>query len=379
MRIVYAAVLVVVAVTGCGQPPQEANKAPVPLKDVFDGAFRMGAAMNRPQIDGEAEKDVALIKTHFNSVTAENVMKWENIHPEPGVYDFEAADRLVEFAEANDMHIAGHVLVWHSQVPSWVFDDEAGEPLGREALLERMRDHIQTVVGRYKGRIDQWEAVNEAVNDDGTMRESPWYEIIGEDYVEKAFRYAHEADPDAGLYYNDYSLHNAEKRAGAVKLIKSLQDKNVPITGVGTQGHFGMDYPALDELESTITDFAALGLDVMVTELEVDVLPAAFDYEGADISKRAELQDELNPWPDGLPETMQQKLADRYRELFGVLLDHRDAVSRVTFWGVTDANSWKNNWPVEGRTNYPLLFDRQWRPKPAFHSVVELAREKLPE
>lgn len=373
MRILYAALLVLTA-AGCEKTAPPADEAPA-LKNAFEGAFLIGAAMNLAHINGEDAQGIALIKSHFNSITPENHTKWEHIHPRPDTYTFEAADRFVEFGEQNGMFMVGHPLVWHSQTPQWVFEDADGKPLGREALLERMREHIHTVVGRYKGRIQAWDVVNEAVADDGSMRASPWYTIIGEDYVAKAFEYANEADPDAELYYNDYSLENPVKRATTVNLIKSLQEKGIRVTGVGTQGHWGFDWPTLDELSQTITDFASLGMKVMVTEMEIEVLPT--NYQGADIAKTGEWDEKIDPYRNGFPEDLQQKLAQRYRELFKVLLDRRDVITRVTFWGVTDGDSWKNNWPVRGRTNHPLLFDRQGQPKAAFHSVVELARQEL--
>jgi endo-1,4-beta-xylanase len=373
MRIVYAALLLL-AVTGC-QKTSTGDETPA-LKKAFEGAFLIGAALNRAHIYGEDQQGIALVKTHFNSITPENITKWENIHPKPDAFDFEAADRFVQFGEENGMFMVGHPLVWHSQTPQWVFADENGKPLDRDSLLQRMHDHIQSVVGRYKGRIKAWDVVNEAFNDDGTLRASPWYTIIGEDYIEKAFQYAHEADPDAELYYNDYSLENPAKRAGAIRLIKSLQEKGMKVTAVGTQGHFGLDWPALDELSKTITDFAALGVGVMITEMEIDVLPAIENYHGADISTKGKWDERLDPYRDGFPDDMQQKLAQRYSEFFKVLLDHRDAITRVTFWGVTDGDSWKNNWPVPGRTNHPLLFDRKAQPKPAFFSIVELAQQQ---
>jgi endo-1,4-beta-xylanase len=372
MRIVYAALLSL-TVIACGKSQ---NDAAVTLKDAFEDAFLIGAALNRAHIYGEDQQGLALVKTHFNSITPENITKWEHIHPQPDRYDFEAADRLVEFGEQNGMFIVGHPLVWHSQTPKWVFEDANGKPLEREALLQRMQEHIQAVVGRYKGRINAWDVVNEAMNDDGTLRASPWHTIIGEDYIEKAFEYAQAADPDAELYYNDYSLENPDKRAGTIRLIQSLQAKGLKVTAVGTQGHWGFDWPSMAELEKTITDFAALGVKVMVTEMEIDVLPAIENYHGADIATRGEWDPKLDPYRDGFPADMQQKLARRYSELFQVLLTHRDAITRVTFWGVTDGDSWKNNWPVPGRTNHPLLFDRQAQPKPAFHSLVDLMKTR---
>jgi endo-1,4-beta-xylanase len=217
--------------------------------------------------------------------------------------------------------------------------------------------------------------VNEAILDDGSMRESYWYEIIGKDFLVKAFEYAREADPDAELYYNDYSLENPSKRQGAVELVQYLQENDAPITGIGTQGHFMLNSPSLENIEQTIVAFADLGIDVMITELDIDVLPAAFDYMGADVNRSAELRDELNPYSEGLPDSVEQELTDRYRDIFEIYLEHSDDITRVTFWGVQDGGSWKNNWPVRGRTNYPLIFNRDWEPKPAFHAIVELAQE----
>lgn len=360
------------------QTPQEnmrtrtATEEPA-LKEVFGGNFMIGAALNADQVSGQDPEGAALVRRHFNTITPENVLKWGLVHPEPDRYAFEAADRFVDFGEENGMFIVGHTLVWHSQTPRWVFEDANGDPLDREALIERMRDHIHTVVGRFKGRIHGWDVVNEALNEDGTLRETPWLRIIGEDYLRKAFQFAHDADPDAELYYNDYSLENEPKRNGAVRLVRSLLDEGVPVHGIGSQGHVKMDWPSAERQDSTIRAFAELGVQVMITELDVDVLPAAVRSQGADVSDRAELQAQQNPYTDGLPDSVQHALADRYAELFEVYLQHSDVISRVTFWGVTDGDSWLNNWPVPGRTSYPLLFDRQHRPKPAFDAVVRAA------
>jgi len=269
------------------------------------------------------------------------------------------------------MFIIGHTLVWHSQVPQWVFEDENHNPVGRKVLLKRMRDHIRNVVGRYKGRINGWDVVNEALNEDGTLRQSPWMKIIGYDYIEKAFRYAHEADPQAQLYYNDYSLENEAKRKGALELVSKLKAKGVPITGVGLQDHVQMDWPTADQIDATITAFGKLGVKVMITELDVDVLPEATPSRTADVSLNVASDPKLNPYPNGLPEPVQQELSKRYADLFGTYGKHCGLVSRVTFWGVTDKESWKNNWPVKGRTNYPLLFNRDAQPKPAFGAVIQ--------
>lgn len=343
------------------------------LKDAYSGCFLVGAALNAGEFTGENQLADAIIKAQFNTISPENVLKWEQIHPQPGIYDFAPADKYVEFGEQNHMFIIGHNLVWHSQVPKWVFEDEKGNPVTREVLLDRMRDHIKTVVGRYKGRIKGWDVVNEALDEDGTLRQSSWQKIIGDDYIEQAFRFAHDADPNAQLYYNDYSLESEAKRKGALALVKKLKAKGIPIAGVGLQDHVSLDWPTIDQIDTTITEFGKLQVKVMITELDVDVLPHADSNHSADVSLRAASDPKLNPYANGLPPLVQQQLASRYSDLFGVYSKHCRLVTRVTFWGVTDRDSWKNDWPVKGRTNYPLLFDRNAQPKPAFDAVIQRA------
>ena len=349
-------------------------QTPVTLKDAFQGMFRVGAAVNQAQFSEQDPRGVSIIKAQFNTISPENVLKWESVHPRPDGYAFDASDRYVAFGEKHGMFIIGHTLVWHSQTPRWVFQDDKDAPLGRDELLKRMRDHIMTVVGRYKGRIGGWDVVNEALNEDGTLRKTPWLNIIGEDYLVKAFEYAHEADPKAELYYNDYSVERAAKRDGAVALIKRLQAAGVKVAAIGLQGHDKMDWPSLEEQESAIAAFEGLGVSVNITELDIDVLPPATQQRTADVALSVEAQEKLNPYKDGLPDAVQQALAKRYADLFGVFLKHRGTVSRITFWGVTDGDSWLNNWPVRGRTSYPLLFDRKGQPKPAFNAVVSAAK-----
>jgi endo-1,4-beta-xylanase len=339
-------------------PPPTVAPTPGALRAAFDGAFLVGAALNSAQFSERDTLGVSLVKAQFNTITPENALKWASLHRSPGVYDFSLADQYVAFGERHSMFIVGHTLVWHKQTPSWVFQDSSGNPVSRDTLLARLRDHILTVVGRYRGRIKGWDVVNEALNDDGTLRQTPWLTIIGPDYIAAAFRFAHEADPGAELYYNDYSLENAPKRRGALDLIRRLRGEGVPVAGVGLQGHDHLDWPTPAQQDSTIAAFAALGVHVMITELDIDVLPP-----------------DLNPYPDSLPDSMQQALAQRYAALFAVYLRHADAITRVTFWGVSDRDSWLNNWPVRGRTNYPLLFDRLHRRKPAFEAVIGVAQQ----
>jgi endo-1,4-beta-xylanase len=239
-----------------------------------------------------------------------------------------------------------------------------------------MREHIFAVVGRYQGKISGWDVVNEALDESGALRNSPWRKIIGDDFIAKAFEFAHEADPQAELYYNDYALEKEPKRSGAVALAKKLQAQGVKISGIGLQGHYALDKPSIQEVDETISTFEKLGLKVMITELDVNILPSPMRAGNAEVSTRYKMRAGLNPYANGLPAAVQQQLAQRYADLFAVFLKHRASVRRVTFWGVTDGNSWLNNWPVQGRTAHPLLFDRAGKPKPAFDAVLKTAQGK---
>ena len=346
------------------------------LKDAFADDFLVGVAVGTHQTEGNEPAALELVEEQFNAITPENLLKWQEVHPEPDEYNFGPADRYVQFGEKNGMKIIGHTLVWHNQTPRWVFEDEAGNPVDREILLQRMRDHIHTVVGRYKGRIHGWDVVNEAVDDEGNLRLTPWQRIIGDDYIEKAFEYAHEADPDAELYYNDFSEWKPGRRKGYNRVVRDLKAKGIRIDGIGLQGHWGLDYPTLDELEAMFEDYRKLGVKLMITELDINLLPRPEpSQQGADISRNYELKQELDPYADGLPDAVQQALTDRYTEIFACFHKNRDAIDRVTFWGVHDGHSWLNDWPVRGRTAYPLLFDRQLQPKPALDAVLQTTKQ----
>jgi len=352
-------------------------RAQAPLRKAFEGSFLVGVALNEAQFEERNSAEAALIKAQFNSITPENVMKWEAIHPWPDRYNFATADRYVDFGTKNGMFIIGHTLVWHSQTPAWVFQDALGHPADRATLLARMRDHIHSIVTRYKGRVKGWDVVNEVMGEDGSLRNSPWRSIIGDDYIAQAFQFAHEADPAAELYYNDYGLENETKRKGALELVRRLKQQGVPITGVGLQEHVSLNWPAPAAVEETIDAFAGTGVKVMITELDVNVLPehAGRIAGDADVGTTGKAEPTLDPYPKALPAEVQQALARRYATLFRIYEKHRGAITRVTFWGATDADSWLNNWPVKGRTNYPLLFDRSCRPKPAFDAVLAVSKE----
>jgi len=350
------------------------RKSEVSLKDALKGKFLIGVAMNADQITGKDTAGVRLIKQHFNSITPENCMKSEVLQPQEGKFDFTLADQYVDFGQKNKMFIVGHTLIWHSQAPKWFFVDKDGKDVSREVLIERMKNHIYTVVGRYKGRVNGWDVVNEAIEDDGSFRKSKFYQIIGEDYIRLAFKFAHEADPKAELYYNDYSMSKKEKRDAVVKMVKNLQSQGVKIDGIGMQGHMTMDFPTLDEEEKSIVAFSGTGVKVMITELDLTVLPSPGTKVSADVALSYEYQKQLNPYPDGLPDSVAQAAHDRYAAFFKLFLKHADKIKRVTVWGLTDGHSWRNNWPVPGRTDYPLLFDRNYQPKPIVETIIKEAK-----
>ena len=360
---------------GCAKDQQAASQTDS-LKAAYQDHFLIGTAIGNNQIMQPNPAVSQLIAQQFNAVTPENDMKWERIHPLPDKFDFTAADKLVELAQKNNMFITGHTLMWHSQAPDWVFENEQGQFVDRETLLKRLKNHIETVVGRYKGRIQSWDVVNEALNEDGSLRNSKWRQIIGDDLIEKAFEYAHAADPDAELYYNDYNLYAPQKRAGAVRIVRQLKAKGLRIDGVGMQGHYSLGYPDLKEVEDSIIAYAAEGVKVMITELDVSVLPFPEGAEaGADINQNLALQEKFDPYRNGLTPEASDKLTQTYADLFTIFLRHKQDITRVTLWGTDDSMTWRNNWPMNGRTDYPLLFDRKLQAKPAYDALLKLAKQ----
>jgi endo-1,4-beta-xylanase len=352
-----------------------AREEPPALKAVAPRGLLIGVALNQAQSDGEDPVAAAIVPRHFNSVTPENLLKWEKVHPEVDRFDFPPADRFVAYAEHHGMFAVGHTLLWHQQTPAAVFTGPDGKPLTREALLARLRTHIETVAGRYRGRIKGWDVVNEAVDEDGSLRRSKWLEIIGEDYIARAFEFARKADPGAELYYNDYNLWKPAKRAGALRIVKQLKAQGLRVDGIGEQGHWLLSVPSLEEIDRMLAEIGAAGLKTHITELDVDVLPRDDGMYGADLDAKAKYRAETNVYPHGLPAEKQQELAKRYADIFRLFVKHRDTVARVTFWGVTDRTTWLHNFPVPGRVNYPLLWDREGQPKPALEAVVRVLQE----
>ena len=358
-----------------------ANAAPPPatLKQAYADAFLLGTAVNDEIVSGRDARAQALAVRHFNAATAENVMKAEVLHPEPGVWDFSAADAFVDFGRKHDMFVIGHTLVWHNQTPAWFFEGPDGEPADVGTMRERMREYIRVVAGRYAGKVQAWDVVNEGMGEDGQYRDTLWTRAYGGDgdaLVRDAFRFASEAAPDAELYYNDFNAWRPEKRDGIVRMVQMLQEAGIRIDGVGIQGHWGLNYPSREHIEAAIDAYAALGVKVMVTELDVDVLPLT--KEGQIIGQGMthpqfqlpEFKRFLDPYRDGLPDEVQRQLAGRYAELFRIFHGRRDRLHRVSVWGVEDGMSWKNGYPIPDRTNYTLLFDREGQAKPALDAVL---------
>lgn len=374
-------ILLMLPLIAFGQSTQDENETV--LKEAFEDVFLIGAAVNEQIVSGQDYQAQRIVIEHFNTITAENVLKAGPLKPEPGVYDFSAADEFVDFGETHDMFIIGHTLVWHNQSPEWFFYNEEGDPNTPEEQIEQMRSHIEAVAGRYSGRIEAWDVVNEVIAEDGSYRPTTWVNSVGDgdEMVKNAFRLAEEYAPDAELYYNDFNAWRPEKRDGIMRLVRMLQDEGIRIDGIGIQGHWGLNYPKTEYIEAAIDSFSTLGVKVMVTELDIDVLPLTREGQiiGTAFSdsqfQLEEFQEYLNPYADGLPDEVQQQLTDRYEEIFQIFYDKRDKIHRVTLWGVHDEMSWKNDYNVPGRTNYPLLFDRDYQPKPAVDAIMKIPKE----
>jgi len=338
------------------------NSPPVTLKQAYAGAFLIGTVMGKPPA---REAEWHLLCRQFNSITAGNCLKPKPVHPAEDRYEFATADVVVKMAHEQGLVIQGHTLIWHSQCPDWFFRD-GDKPAGRELVLKRMRDHIATVVGRYAGKIQGWDVVNEVIDSGkGYLRETKWLAAMGEDYIAEAFRAAHRADPRAKLYYNDFSIERPAKREKALRLIRELKSKGVPMDGIGIQGHWELDKIPYQDIEDAIIAFHKEGVDVAITELDLDVVPRR--VTGAEVDAREAAG--ADPYPNGLPAAMLQRQADQYGKLFAIFYKHRDKISRVTIWGLHDGVSWLNTWPSK-RTNHPLLWDRDLNPKPALAAVL---------
>ena len=333
------------------------------LKDYFKNYFTIGVAVSPRALKTD---EAALILNNFGSLTPENAMKMGPIHPAENQYFWRDADSIMAFAKTNHLKVRGHNLCWHNQTPRWIFTNAAGDTVSKEVLLQRLKEHITTVVNRYKGSIYAWDVVNEAISDkpDEYLRNSPWYRICGEEFIAKAFEYAHAADPDALLFYNDYNEINAVKREKIYRLVKSLKEAGVPIHGIGLQGHWAINEPSEEELTNTIKKFAALGLKIQVTELDISV----YNKEHNARERKAE---DTNT--DFTPDKENAQV-EMYKRCFKVFEKYKKQITGITFWNISDRSSWLDNFPVRGRKDYPLLFDKNLQPKKAFWEVIKTAK-----
>jgi endo-1,4-beta-xylanase len=348
------------------------QESQISLSDAYKNNFFIGAAISEDQILEKDNRSLSIVRNQYNTITPENAMKWMFLQPSPNKFEFELADKYVEFGLNNKMHIVGHTLVWHSQLADFM-----NEVTDKTIMSNYVNNHINTIVKRYEGKIDTWDVVNEALNEDGTLRESIFLKTLGENYIIDAFKLAEKVDPDAELAYNDYNLCSPKKREGAIRLIKNLQKEKAKINAVGIQAHWQLNTPSIDEIEKSIIAFEDLGVKVMFTELDISVLPNPWEVVGAGVEQNFDQfigDPKMNPYPEILPDYMLQKQAKRYEDIFKLFLKHEDKISRVTFWGVTDKTSWLNDWPIKGRTNYPLLFDRSYQSKEAYQSILDLKK-----
>lgn len=356
MKYKYLIVVCITILSSCQLKKQA--KLEKGLKDYYKNYFTMGVAVNTRNIYGD-ESD--LIKKHYSSITPENAMKMGPIQPLEGKFYWKDADSIVNFAIKNNLKIRGHALCWHEQTPHWIFTDSTGKNVSRDVLLQRLKNHITTVVNRYKGKIYAWDVVNEAIDDNPNnfLRASKWTEIIGDDFIEKAFEYAHEADPEALLFYNDYNTERPEKRERIYKLLKQLKDKGIPIHGVGLQAHWSIYEPSKEELTQAIERYSSLGLQLHFTEVDMSV----YKWEK---EKRERKPNE----DDSYTSELQNKQAQQYKMVFDVMRKYKDVIGNVTFWNVSDRYTWLDDYPVKDRKNYPLLFDINLKPKKAYYEVV---------
>ena len=413
-------VCALLAAVACGQ---DGAAAPKGLKDAYAGKFLIGTAGDIPR--GYSEVELANIKANYDIVTPENCMKPQPTHPSEDTYNFTTPDAMVDWCMENGVKVWGHTLGWHSQTANWFFVDESAEaedaaappspadpqtppagnrrgargargtrggaggpagfgggfggfgrgaasgpPASRELALQRLKDHIMTVVGRYKGRITGWDVFNESIADGGdgsteNLRTNSWYRVVGPDVLTMAFKWAHEADPDAQLYYNDYNIDqgavaNTGKHASSLLLLKRLIAEGAPITGVGIQGHWHLD-TNLADVEKAIENYAALGLRVAITELDVTSTggnSGAFGRQGGSAT---------------LPPEANEQQAEVYRKLFEIFRRHEDVIDRVTFWGISDNRSWR-------RGQYALVYDGDLKPKPSYKAIMEVGMaEEVPQ
>jgi len=343
------------------------------LAEATKGKFLMGVAINQQQVNGINPIQTEQISNEFSAIVPENCMKPGPIHPEENKFYWDEADKFVAFGEKNKLTVTGHCLIWHSQLPRWFFVDSTGKDVTPEVLKERMRQHIYAVVRHYKGRVKGWDVVNEAFEDNGSYRNSKFFRILGKDFIKYAFQFAHEADPNVELYYNDYNVETPSKCDGIVQLVKDLKAAGCRIDAVGSQSHMHMDSPSLSAIEASIKKLRDAGVKVLITEWDISILPSA--YSGANISTQIGYAEKMDPYRAGVPDSVQQKWNKRMCDVFSIFLKYSDVVDRVTVWGLNDAGTWLNNFPIRGRMDSPVLFDRNNNRKAVVDEMIQLAKK----
>jgi endo-1,4-beta-xylanase len=331
------------------------------LKDYYADFFPIGVSVSPQELKAE---EASLIVNEFNSLTAVNAMKMGLLQPKQNEYYWKDADSIVAFAKRNNLKLRGHTLVWHQQTPGWFFTDTNGKEVSKDTLLKRIQDHITTVVSRYKDDIYAWDVVNEVIADDKdtVFRNSRIFQICGEEFIAKAFEWAHAADPDAILFYNDYNEINPVKRAKIISLIRKLRASGIPVHAIGLQAHWTLEEPSKDQLEKTLKDFSSLGLPLQITELDVSVYSFA--------QTLAHEQKKIAPDQNFTSEKEKRQIR-QYEMIFDLLRKYKKSITGITFWNVSDKNSWLNNFPVKNRKDHPLLFDNNLKPKKAYWKVVQ--------
>ena len=360
----------IVCLIGCNNILSENSNETRSLSNHFKNHFHIGAAINENTILGNDNKSKEIVVSEFNSITPENSLKWMFIQPLPGKFDFKVSDKYVNIGSKNGMYTVGHALIWHSQLAEFMQNID-----NKDETLFHVKNHINTLMNRYKGKIDAWDVVNEAFEEDGSFRESVFYKNLGKNYIEDIFVLAAKVDPEVDLIYNDYNLYKSEKRLAVINMVNKFKANGTKIDGVGVQAHWDLNTPSINEIENIILDFHETGILVSFTELDISVLPNPWEMIGAEVNQnfsKFEGDPKMNPYPNGLPNNIQDKLAKRYEDIFKLFLKHSDKINRVTFWGVIDKYSWLNDWPIKGRTNYPLLFDKDYKSKKAYYKLLEL-------
>ena len=362
----------------CGTNNQPKNDEAISLAKAYEKHWYTGVSVNQWEAasDGNPQtKDWDVIAKNFNWVVAENCMKCEVIHPEQNRYDFSLADEFVNKARAANLKVLGHCLIWHSQCAKWFHFDSNGQLVSADTLKARMKEHITTVVTHFKGRVDAWDVCNECFEDDGSFRQSLFYQILGEDFIKLAFEYAHEADPDVELYYNDYSMNKASKVEGVVRFFDPLVKNGLPLTAIFMQGHIILEDGAkavVEQYEHSIKAIESIGVKTGFSELDLSVLPNPYGFSGANVSDKFAYRPEMDPYIEGLPAERQAEVDNFWVDFYKMLLRHDAVIKRVGFWCLNDGNSWRNDFPIKGRKDYATLFDRANNPKPTIAKLIQL-------